>query len=222
MRFSPISVLPRRAAHHLLLVLLLAALTTFVAAEAEPPLRWIYGQLWLTAPLVRRLLARQPAGNAAVRTTGTVTCLRSGLTGNVVPDVAQALLNFRVKPTDRMDAVVGRVRRSAARHGADVEMLEANEPSAISSPEGTGYRALTDCLGEIFPDAVPAPCLVPNASDSRHFADLARDQYRFVPVRLRREDLRRVHGTDERIGIDNYAEVVRFFGEFIRRVDEAP
>lgn|GEM_PF-2002464 len=50
---------------------------------------------------------------------------------------------------------------------------------------------------------------------------LGRVGYRFVPVRLEPDDLPRVHGTDERIAIDNYAEVVRFFGELIRRADEA-
>ena len=35
--------------------------------------------------------------------------------------------------------------------------------------------------------------------------------YRFSPVRAKPDDLGRFHGTDERIGVDNLAEMIRFF-----------
>jgi carboxypeptidase PM20D1 len=45
---------------------------------------------------------------------------------------------------------------------------------------------------------------------------VAEQSYRFVPLRLAPEDLKRIHGTDERISIDGYLDVVRFFVQLLR------
>lgn len=42
-------------------------------------------------------------------------------------------------------------------------------------------------------------------------APLTQNIYRFIPVRAGPGDLARFHGTNERIGIDNYAELIAFF-----------
>ncbi len=194
----------------------------FVAEAAAEPHRRIYRHLWLTAPLVRRFLLRQPAGNAVLRTTAAVTRLQAGLADNAIPAAATAWLSLRLKPGDRVDAVVGRLRRLLARDGVGIEVGESTEASGVSSLDSAGFRALTAAIRSVLPDVVPAPCLVPSASDSRHYLGLARDQYRFVPVRLTPGDLKHIHGTDERIAVENYAEVVRFLEAFVRRADEAP
>jgi carboxypeptidase PM20D1 len=48
-------------------------------------------------------------------------------------------------------------------------------------------------------------------TDSRHYLPLTRNTYRFVPARLQPADLDRIHGTNERIGVQNYAEIIRFY-----------
>ncbi len=40
-------------------------------------------------------------------------------------------------------------------------------------------------------------------------------------MRLTRADLTRIHGTDERIAIDNYAEIVRFYVQFLKNTATA-
>ena len=44
---------------------------------------------------------------------------------------------------------------------------------------------------------------------------VADNVYRFSPVRTRAEDLARFHGTDERISVTNYAELIGFYGTLI-------
>ena len=65
------------------------------------------------------------------------------------------------------------------------------------------------------PDAVVAPGLVIAGTDSRQMSGLTSNVYRFVPVRAGPGDLARFHGTNERIGVENYAEVIRFFHRLI-------
>lgn len=191
------------------------------APHAAWPYRPLYSHLRLTAPLLLRLFVRQPAGNAAARTTATVTELVAGGAGNVIPAEASARVNLRLKPGDRAEAAIARLRRLADREGVALEVIDLHEASSVSSPDGPAFRALAGSIAAVLPDTVTVPCQVPNASDCRHYARLARNQYRFVPVRLQPGDLARIHGVDERIAIDNYAETVRFFADFVRRADGA-
>ncbi len=50
----------------------------------------------------------------------------------------------------------------------------------------------------------------------RHMAGVADNIFRFSPVRARAEDLTRFHGTDERIAVANYADLIRFYTGLIR------
>jgi carboxypeptidase PM20D1 len=59
-------------------------------------------------------------------------------------------------------------------------------------------------------------------TDSRHYAALSDRIYRFLPMRLGPEDLERIHGTDERIAVDNYAECVRFYARLIQNAAGPP
>ena len=190
-----------------------------LARHADQPFRAVYGNLWLTAPLLARLLERQPAGNAALRTTAAATMVHGGTAETVMPQAAQATVNFRLRPGDQARDVAERVRRRVGRFGVDVEVASAHEASRVSRCDTSGFKALVDTIATVFPDVVAAPCLTVNSTDSRYYASIARDQYRFVPVRAAPEDLARIHGTDERIAITDYADAVRFFAEFIRAAD---
>ena len=49
------------------------------------------------------------------------------------------------------------------------------------------------------------------ATDARHMQPIADQVFRFSPVRARDNDLLRFHGTNERISITNYAEMIAFY-----------
>jgi carboxypeptidase PM20D1 len=60
------------------------------------------------------------------------------------------------------------------------------------------------------PSIVVAPGLMLGVTDSRHFKEVATDIYRFSALRYRSEDLKRLHGVDERVAIAHYVELVKF------------
>ena len=53
-------------------------------------------------------------------------------------------------------------------------------------------------------------------TDSRHFVGIADNVFRFSPVRATNDDLPRFHGTNERISLENYAEMIRFYARLMR------
>ena len=60
------------------------------------------------------------------------------------------------------------------------------------------------------------PWLVVGGTDARHYAALTRDSYRFSAARIGPGDLERIHGTNERVAVANYGEMVRFYVLLIR------
>jgi carboxypeptidase PM20D1 len=56
------------------------------------------------------------------------------------------------------------------------------------------------------------------ATDSRHYAPIATDIYRFLPLRVTGKDLERIHGVDERIGVDTYADLIGFLARLIENL----
>jgi carboxypeptidase PM20D1 len=49
------------------------------------------------------------------------------------------------------------------------------------------------------------------ATDSRHYVGVTAKIFRFSPVRANGGDLKRFHGTNERLSIEGYADMIRFY-----------
>lgn len=71
-------------------------------------------------------------------------------------------------------------------------------------------------IRQIVPAALVAPGLLVAATDSRHYAALTPNIFRFLPIALGPEDAKRYHGVDERISFDDYERCVRFYAQLIR------
>jgi acetylornithine deacetylase/succinyl-diaminopimelate desuccinylase-like protein len=72
----------------------------------------------------------------------------------------------------------------------------------------------------VFPDVLVAPAMMTANTDTRHYWGLSKNIYRFAPMRLNKEDIARIHGTDERMAISNYVEIVHFYNRLIRNSDQ--
>ena len=65
-----------------------------------------------------------------------------------------------------------------------------------------------------------APFLSVGGTDTKHYVDLAENSYRFNPLRAAPDDLKRAHGVNERIAVENYAELIAFADAVLRRAGE--
>jgi carboxypeptidase PM20D1 len=81
----------------------------------------------------------------------------------------------------------------------------------VTSADTGEFRLLQRTIGEVFPGVLVTPGLCIGATDSRHFEAIALSTFRFTPMRLASGDLARIHGVNERIAVDNYIEIVRFY-----------
>src|SRR5919197_2423809 len=180
--------------------------------------RVMLSNLWLFEPLVVRALEKAPTTNALVRTTTAPTILEAGVKENVLPSRARAVVNFRILPGDSAESVLTHVRRVVADDHIKVGKITrmTSEPSPESSTDSPAYHVLEETIRTLFPDAVIAPSLVLGGTDSRHFAAVADDVYRFMPFRVGPQDLTRFHGTDERFEIAQIDAAVEFYRSLLQ------
>lgn len=174
--------------------------------------RVLLSNLWLFGPVVKSQLEKSVSTNAMLRTTTALTVVSAGNKENVLPGRADARVNFRILPGDSSEAVHTHARRVVGDDSIRIEKTGAmHEPTPISASNSPSYQLVARTVRELFPGTIVAPGLMIGATDSRHFAPVAEAIYRFSPVRARAEDLPRFHGTNERIAISNYAELIRFY-----------
>ena len=167
--------------------------------------------LWLFEPLVLNQLEKARSINALLRTTTALTIVNGGNKDNVMPGVAEAVVNFRTLPGDTAQGMLLHVN-SKSWGDIDISLMPGwGDPSPISSADSTAYQAIARTLRAQFPGIVVTPGLVVTGTDSRRYTPVADNVYRFSPVRVAPADLPRLHGIDERVGVSNLAELVRFY-----------
>lgn len=182
--------------------------------------RLMLTNLWLFSPLVGHQLGKQPATNAAIRTTLAATIVRGGLKDNLLPVEARAVVNLRLLPGDTIPSTIAQIERIIDDPRVALRLLEnASEASAESPMDSWGYETLERSIRQVFLDVLVVPYLTAGATDARHYAGLSTGLYRFSPLLLTAADLQRIHGTNERISVENYVRCVQFYHRLIRNSD---
>jgi carboxypeptidase PM20D1 len=174
---------------------------------------------WLFRPLIKRQLGAIPVGNAALRTTIAPTIIGGGFKDTVLPTQASVTLNVRILPGDTVDSAMDYIKQCIDDDRVRVdEPKNSVQPSRISSADSSSFTRIHHAIKEVFPDAAVAPFVVVAGTDAKHFDDnsLSKDVYRFTPWRLGNEELKRIHGIDERISRKSFLDIVRFYERLLR------
>ena len=195
----------------------------FVAPKMPLTKRIIFANTWLFAPFIRAKLERSTAMNATIRTSMAPTMFRAGIKDNVLPTSGSAVVNFRIAPGETIETVkeyvketINDPRITIRNYGSD-EKIFASNPSPRSPVDHSAFRLIRDSILSVAndPKLTVAPYIVLGATDSRYFTDLSPNVYRFLFNRLEKDDLKLIHGIDERISIENYRETIQFYFQLI-------
>ena len=189
----------------------------YVGPEMPTPMKALFANRWLFKPIIVSQLKNNNATYASIHTTTSVTVINAGEKENVLPQEAKALVNFRILPGDDIDYVIDYVKKSIDNPDVSVEIGHhiPSNPSPVTSVDSYGFKTLHKTIAELCPDVIVAPYLVMAATDAKHYAPITDCIIRFFPGRLEGDDLKRIHGTNERVRIDNYEEIVQFYAQMI-------
>lgn len=193
-------------------------LLEYAGPEMSLPFKAVFANLWLTKGLLKNQFASDPGSNAMIRTTTAPTIISGGVKENVLPTIATAKVNFRILPGETTESVAAFVRKTIADERITVRidtMDSAQNPSPLADTDTFGFLVIQKSIREIFPDVIVAPSLVIGATDGRHYQLVSDQVYRFLPVQLNRSDLKSIHGINERISVESYKQLIRFYRQLI-------
>ena len=190
----------------------------YLAPEMPFSTKLAMANRWLLNSVIIGILEKTNAGNAMVRTSIAPTVIHAGVKDNVLPVEAIAKINFRILPGDSVKTVINYVKKVVGNDRITIESLKQfdSDPSPVSDTATVGFRALHRTIKACFPTSIVAPYLVVGATDARYYKNVSKNLYRFMPVRMNDEDLKRPHGTNERISIEDFKNVVRFYVELVK------
>ena len=129
---------------------------------------------------------------------------------------------FEVQTASLAPEPVRRAALHAAYHLVEAvqlpDVVAAGEPSPVSPTDDDAFRLLEATIGGVFPDAVPAPYVLMAATDSRFFTAICDRVYRFAPFRMTKTQRESIHSYDERLGIDDFLDGVRWYQRLVEAI----
>lgn len=179
----------------------------------------VFSNLWLFAPVVKLVFKKSPKTAAMIRTTQAATILKGSKKDNILPNSAEAIINVRIIPGEVKEDVLKRMKSVIQDPLVTVEFVNENDasnPVSESSSSADGYLKIKDTINKVYPKGIVSPFLVTATTDSRHYKEITDNIYRFVPMVLTGEDLKKIHGFNESISIENYTLIINFFTELMK------
>ena len=183
------------------------------------PMNFLFGNIGLFAPVIKRIMMGIPAASAMLSTGVSFTTLKAGSTldPQIRAKTAETTMFLRCIREDDLYAGLEKIKRIAEKYGVEIEEVERDfcQPTDFN---GKAFKTVEAVLNENFPDVAVAPFLLTAGTDARRFTDVADNILRFAPIDLSKKQFATIHGADENISIESVGECAMFYKDFIRRV----
>ncbi len=179
--------------------------------------RFLFGNMWLFKGLLTRLLPKiNPYGRALLSTTIAFTMIKGSEAENVIPSEAVLTCNVRTHPNQGIDSTKKALDRIAKKYQLELCVDEGRDASMKTNTGHPGYQYLSSIIQKQYPDALVSPYIMLGGTDSREYCAISDCVLRFSPMRTTNEELKKIHGIDESINLNELAQTVLFFKTYIQ------
>ena len=188
-----------------------------LAAKAGGMTKLAVANQWLLGGVVKSQMAKNPSSAAALHTTIAPTMLQGSPKENVLPQTANAMVNYRIAPWDSSAKVLEKARAVTKGLGVEVDFSERppREPSPVSSATSLGWQMIVASAQADHPGTIASPYLVVGGTDSRSMVGVSDDVYRFMAISLRTDEVKMLHGTNEHMTVSNLESLINFYTRLI-------
>jgi len=194
----------------------------YLAPHMDFGTRLVMSNLWLLWPMVSLFLSYDATTNAQIRTTTAITQIYGGQKLNVLPQEAYAYLNLRIMPGDTPEGVLDSIKSAVGDPEVEFEVFGRTSESpetSFFSEQAFGYQLLKSNIHNFFPDTLVIPGMTLGSTDARHYHDICQQVYRFLPLVRDRSKPPLMHGTDERITVEEYERMINFYYQLMKSAD---
>jgi acetylornithine deacetylase/succinyl-diaminopimelate desuccinylase-like protein len=155
-------------------------------------------------PTGRQELKSNRSTEPLFRDTMSLTMLKGGYKINILPEQAEMSFDCRLLPDTDEHAFVSNLQQIVSDPSIQFEVTwPGNRPVMSPWSQATLFTAIREAAHARLPNALVTPSICVGGTDSRYFRDRGVPAYGFVPCLLTAEDLKGVHGLDEKLSIEN-------------------
>lgn len=162
-------------------------------------------------------LSASPYYNALLRTTAVATMLEAGHAENALPQTARAIVNCRILPGESPEEVLKTLRRVVDDEHISIAPLKPakSSPPSPLTPEVMG--AIEQAKEKLWPGLPIVPVMETGATDGLYFRQLGIPTYGITGTAEELDDVR-MHGKDERMGVQDFYNGLEFEYQLIKAV----
>ncbi len=171
----------------------------------------------LRDPSFSSWLTSNPAYNAMIRNTLSMTVLKAGSKVNVVPSESTALIDCRLIPGTSKEDFLKEIKERLG-GAVEVEVISESDSHPPSPFDTDLYKAIERFAARNDPGCPVVPHLLPGGTDARHLRMKGMTVYDFCPFRLTEKEMLRIHGNNERISLENLKFGIRLMTEVIKEI----
>jgi acetylornithine deacetylase/succinyl-diaminopimelate desuccinylase-like protein len=163
-------------------------------------------------------ISEDPLLHAIMRNTIAPVIINGGFRGNVIPGSAEATVNFRTIPGTTPEDLIAMVQKIVGDPNIEVSsprptatsrpgnVIQNQALTRESSTESPLYKALVASAGKVWPGVPVTPYLFQAGTDASPWRSRGIPVYGIYPYPISNEDLRRMHGNDERVPVKSLDE----------------
>jgi len=159
----------------------------------------------------KKLHETEPAYYSMLRTSLVPTIIQGGFRINVIPAEAQATIDVRALPDENMEAL--KATLTALINDPQVQIQSRTENARPATPpsrlDTDAFKALEHAQQKVFPGVPTIPVMQVGATDSSELRARGVQAYG-IGTPSSTDDLKRVHGNDERTELAGFGKFVEF------------
>ncbi|MFD2516061.1 M20/M25/M40 family metallo-hydrolase [Pontibacter locisalis] len=166
---------------------------------------------------ILKMLAKDRATDALIRTKMVPTILEAGDKYNVLPRIATAVINVRILNGETDETVLRHIQKAIDDDRVKIEVHGVyTPPSPVTATNTQVFESLRKAIVDNFENVLVVPALFPGSTDSKHYTNLTDNIFRFAPQVVNRKNAQLIHNVDERLAIDVYERSITFYDSLIR------
>ena len=188
-----------------------------IAPNMSFPLRLVFANMWLTKPLLAKLLPDISAAAGAMTKTTLAFTKAGGSDGlNVLPQEAYVTGNMRFihhQPNEESLRLIGDM---AKKFDIEIEPIYQDKPCPIVDYKSSMFNLIERVSAEIYPEVVVSPYVMTGGTDCKYYSEVSKNSIRFAPLFITPDQHASVHGLNENIysgalpkGVDFYKAVIK-------------
>ncbi len=168
-------------------------------------------------PAALARLSANPAYNAQLRTTCVATMLNGGHAYNALPQSAQAVVNCRILPNEKIEDVRATLVRVLADDKISMSPVNPGAPSPPSAIDEALLAAIEKTSAEFWPGTPVVPVMSAGATDGSYLRSAGIPTFGHSGLAGDVDDVR-AHGKDERVRVQSFHDGQEYLYRLVKRL----